>query len=128
MALAFSPQRIIQHKMSIFRKQSSNKRNPPEGVESNELHDDEMTQGEVNLEEIPMTDKYSQSDKKESTRSHIAQLYVWAFFAVIVAVFVIGCCSSFTVDEYKDMLVTVSGVLSGPLGFIVGYYFKASKE
>lgn len=37
-------------------------------------------------------------------------------------------CNTFSVDEYKDMLVTVSGILSGPLGFIVGYYFKASKE
>ena len=40
------------------------------------------------------------SDPKENTRSRIAMIYVCAFFIV----------------------------LSGPLGFIVGYYFKASKE
>jgi len=75
------------------------------------------------------TDKNMSSDtRKESTRTYIAQLYVWAFFIVIAIVFVIGVIKCFTVDEYKDMLVTVSGVLSGPLGFIVGYYFKASKE
>lgn len=75
------------------------------------------------------TDSNSNSDsKKESTRTYIAQLYVWAFFIVIAIVFIIGCIHCFSVDEYKDMLVTVSGVLSGPLGFIVGYYFKASKE
>lgn len=75
------------------------------------------------------TDKNMSSDtKKESTRTFIAQLYVWAFFIVIIVVFIIGFIKSFTVNEYKDMLVTVSGVLSGPLGFIVGYYFKASKE
>ena len=68
------------------------------------------------------------SDPKENTRSKIAQIYVWAFFVVIGIVFVIGLCKQFDVDSYKDMLVTVSGVLSGPLGFIVGYYFKASKE
>jgi hypothetical protein len=50
------------------------------------------------------------------------------FFIVIAIVFVIEFLKCFKVDEYKDMLVTVSGVLSGPLGFIVGYYFKASKE
>jgi hypothetical protein len=55
-------------------------------------------------------------------------IYVCAFFIVIAIVFVIGFLKCFKVDEYKDMLVTVSGVLSGPLGFIVGYYFKASKE
>lgn len=68
------------------------------------------------------------SDPKENTRSKIAQIYVWAFFIVIGVVFVIGFVRCFEVDEYKDMLVTVSGVLSGPLGFIVGYYFKATKE
>lgn len=55
-------------------------------------------------------------------------IYVCAFFGVIAVVFGIGLFSCFKVDEYKDMLVTVSGILSGPLGFIVGYYFKASKE
>ena len=68
------------------------------------------------------------SDQKENTRSKIAQIYVWAFFIVIGIVFISGACNCFKVDEYKDMLVTVSGILSGPLGFIVGYYFKATKE
>ena len=68
------------------------------------------------------------SDPKETTRSLIAQVYVWAFFGGIVVEVIVGGCNTFSVDEYKDMLVTVSGILSGPLGFIVGYYFKASKE
>ena len=73
-------------------------------------------------------DSKSSSDPKENTRSRIAMIYVCAFFGVIVVGFGIGLFSCFKVDEYKDMLVTVSGILSGPLGFIVGYYFKASKE
>ena len=60
--------------------------------------------------------------------NYIARLYVWAFFIVIGIVFLVGILECFSVDEYTDMLVTISGVLSGPLGFIVGYYFKASKE
>lgn len=74
------------------------------------------------------TDKNDGADPKENTRTYIAQLYVWAFFIVVGVVFFIGLVNCFSVNEYKDMLVTVSGVLSGPLGFIVGYYFKASKE
>lgn len=70
----------------------------------------------------------SSSDSRETTRSKIAIIYVYAFFAVIAVVFIIGFFKCFKVDEYKDLLVTISGVLSGPLGFIVGYYFKASKE
>ncbi|MDO4929646.1 MAG: hypothetical protein Q4E59_00775 [Bacteroidales bacterium] len=87
------------------------------------------TTAQVENEVSMNTDKNMSSDtRKESTRTYIAQLYVWAFFIVIGVVFIIGVVKCFTVDEYKDMLVTVSGVLSGPLGFIVGYYFKASKE
>lgn len=73
-------------------------------------------------------DSKGSSDPKENTRSRIAMIYVCAYFCVIAAVFVMGIFSSFKVNEYKDMLVTISGILSGPLGFIVGYYFKASKE
>lgn len=67
-------------------------------------------------------------DKKENTRSKIALIYVIAFFLTILAVFIIGCILHLCTEDFKDMLITVSGVLSGPLGFIVGYYFKASKE
>ena len=74
------------------------------------------------------TDENSNSKKKESTRTYIAQVYVWAFFAIILLVFITGWIRCFKVEDYKDLLIAVSGTLSGPLGFIVGYYFKASKE
>lgn len=98
------------------------------GIEPDNVDDVESTTNDDNHEDKPATDKYSQSDPKESTRSLIAQIYVIAFFVVIGVVFLIGWNKSFSVDDYKDMLVTVSGILSGPLGFIVGYYFKASSE
>ena len=88
---------------------------------------DEKTK--VEETEIVDTDENAISDlQKESTRKYIAMLYVIAFFVVIAAVFIVGVLKCFSVDDYKDMLITVSGILSGPLGFIVGYYFKASKE
>lgn len=65
---------------------------------------------------------------KENTRRIIASLYVWAFFIIIFITLVIGVLNDYSVDDYKDILVTISGVLSGPLGFIVGYYFKATNE
>ncbi len=104
------------------------KRMAVNGVEPEGMDDIDAANNEENHEEKPSTDKYSQSDPKESTRSLIAQIYVCAFFIVIGVVFLIGWYSCFAVDDYKDMLVTVSGILSGPLGFIVGYYFKASSE
>lgn len=80
--------------------------------------------------EKPETDNNvkANSDKKEHTRSAIATIYIYGYFIVIGIVFLIGVCTCFEVKDYKDMLVTVSGILSGPLGFIVGYYFKTSKE
>ncbi|MBD5219509.1 MAG: hypothetical protein HDS72_04600 [Bacteroidales bacterium] len=65
---------------------------------------------------------------KENTRKIIASLYVWAFFIIIYLTLIIGILNNYTVDDYKDILIAISGILSGPLGFIVGYYFKASNE
>lgn len=65
---------------------------------------------------------------KENTRRLIAGLYVCAFFAIIYICLIIGVVNNYSVNDYKDILIAVSGVLSGPLGFIVGYYFKASTE
>lgn len=73
-------------------------------------------------------DLNAKSGNTETTRSRIALLYIRGFFFVILLVFLIGYITRFVVKDYTDMLITVSGVLSGPLGFIVGYYFKASKE
>lgn len=73
-------------------------------------------------------DLNAKSGNTETTRSRIALLYIRGFFIVILLVFLIGYITRFVVKDYTDMLITVSGVLSGPLGFIVGYYFKASKE
>lgn len=78
---------------------------------------------------IDETDNNSDSDnRRENTRSYIAQLYVWGFFIAISLVYLLGYLKNFSVQDFKDMIVTLSGILSGPLGFIVGYYFKASKE
>lgn len=66
--------------------------------------------------------------KVESTRSKIALTYVICFFVTILIVFIIGYLNCFKVDDYKDMLILVSGILSGPLGFIIGYYFKSSEK
>lgn len=68
------------------------------------------------------------NNPKENTRRYIAYLYVGAFFGIILITLLIGLFKNFSVNDYKDILVTVSGVLSGPLGFIVGYYFKASGD
>ena len=66
---------------------------------------------------------------KEKTRGAIAKCYVNAFFIVILIVFLVGALpiDNQAYKNTRDMLVTVSGILSGPLGFIIGYYFKSGE-
>lgn len=78
--------------------------------------------------EVGKTNNNDSNSKRENTRSTIALIYVSCFLGIITVCFVGGTIVGYSVDDHKDMLLTISGVLSGPLGFIVGYYFKASKE
>ena len=66
--------------------------------------------------------------KKETARSKIAYLYVSSFLAIIFVIFVYSIIRRLEINNVKDLLVTVSGILSGPLGFIIGYYFKVEDE
>lgn len=66
------------------------------------------------------------ASRRENTRSRIALIYVIAYLAIIAGAIIIGAIRDFTISEHKDILLAISGILSGPLGFIIGYYFKAS--
>ena len=66
--------------------------------------------------------------KRENARSQIAYLYVASFLAIIVLIFFYSYFRRSQINDLKDLLVTVSGILSGPLGFIIGYYFKVEDE
>lgn len=68
------------------------------------------------------------ADKREGTRSYIAMIYVVGYLLVVILVLAIGVYTKFELSGYKDLLLAVSGILSGPLGFIIGYYFKSNKE
>lgn len=85
----------------------------------------------VNVGESIFTKDYNltrktetKADKRESVRSKLALYYVYGFFAVIGISFLIGYSCDFAVGDYKEILLAISGVLSGPLGFIIGFYFK----
>lgn len=65
------------------------------------------------------------ANKREGTRSQIALYYVLGFLFIICLCFIISGLQKLTVKDTQDLLIAVSGILSGPLGFIIGYYFKA---
>ena len=68
------------------------------------------------------------AEKREGTRSSIALFYVIGYLAIIAGVLIMSAIKDFTISDNKDMLLAVSGILSGPLGFIIGYYFKAASK
>lgn len=111
--------------MSLTKNPSSNvNKNNKSDASPNEENDKNSTQ-----KTKPSSDEQG-NEQKESTRSQIAQIYVKAFFAVILIVIFV-CCLPIAqghLKDFQDMLIAVSGILSGPLGFIIGYYFKSGEN
>ncbi len=67
--------------------------------------------------------------KREDTRANLAKLFIFGFFAVLIAVIILaGIAEGDKVTNMKETLITVSGILSGPLGFVIGYYFRSREE
>ena len=72
-----------------------------------------------------VVEKSSADEKRERNRGTLAMVFIILFFCVIFVTFAIGYTTeNFDVQNYKDLLTTVSSILSGPLGFIIGFYFK----
>jgi hypothetical protein len=90
-----------------------------------------MSKNEILKEDVGDASNQSEqkrADRREGTRSQIAMLYVAGYLAIVISGLIIGYLKNFELTGYKDLLLAVSGILSGPLGFIIGYYFKSSKE
>src|SRR4051812_28917527 len=67
--------------------------------------------------------------KQEGTRSQIANTVVKGFIGIIILGLVFGAvllyASKITFNDLTSLLVTISGILSGTLGFVIGFYFKS---
>ena len=73
--------------------------------------------------------KQGADEKREKNRGVLAMVFVVLFFCVIFVTFIIGYSTDgFETNDYKDLLTTVSSILSGPLGFIIGFYFKERQD
>ena len=80
------------------------------------------------LEVDPQLEKRSalnRADKREDTRSKIALYYVIGYLALVFCTLVLFYVRTLEVNDLRDLLLALSGILSGPLGFIIGYYFKS---
>ena len=70
----------------------------------------------------------NRAEKREDTRSKIALYYVIGFLAIVFVCFIASAIEHLNINDTRDLLVSVSGILSGPLGFIIGYYFKSHSD
>lgn len=63
---------------------------------------------------------------REGIRSQIAKWYIIGFFAFLLLG--VGYCAwlHLGISEVKEVILAISAVLSGPLGFIIGFYFKSA--
>ncbi|TSC76370.1 MAG: hypothetical protein G01um101429_1164 [Parcubacteria group bacterium Gr01-1014_29] len=82
------------------------------------------------LEDAPpdLRSSLLRAEKREDTRSKIALYYVVGYLALVLFALILFWARRLVVNDLRDMLLALSGILSGPLGFIIGYYFKSHSE
>lgn len=74
-------------------------------------------------------DQINVAVRREDIRGTLARLFLIGFFLILLAVIVLaGISEGDKVDNAKETLITVSGILAGPLGFVIGYYFRSKEE
>lgn len=66
----------------------------------------------------------SDAPQKDTVREKLANFYVKGYIFIIAGVLFVLLLGCYTINDIKDLLLALSGVLSGPLGFIIGFYFK----
>ena len=69
------------------------------------------------------------SQARERTRGRFALYYISGYILIVLIAMLVSFYMLYhdklRFEDLTNMLVTISGILSGPLGFIIGYYFKA---
>lgn len=95
-------------------------------MEDLEIKNIELEKSDIGETSEPSSER--RRNKREGTRSWIALVYVTGYLIIVASVLLIGFTQKLELVGYKDLLLAVSGILSGPLGFIIGYYFKSSEE
>lgn len=90
--------------------------------------------GVEEIEELPDVDTQEQIEvtlkkKRELVREKLAIVFVIGLFLILIIGSILGFASDKEqVQNITDLILAFSGVLSGPLGFIIGYYFKRQEE
>jgi hypothetical protein len=81
----------------------------------------------------PKSLSFNVVEKQEDTRGRLALVFLIGFFVCLIGVSIVALFGDTPegetkVDVLREAVLAVSGVLSGPLGFIIGYYFRKTEE
>lgn len=86
------------------------------------------------IEELPEVEPEEQFEiklkrRREDMRERLAVVFVIGLFMILI----IGMIMGYLGDEKKvknitELVLAISGILTGPLGFIIGYYFRKTEE
>jgi hypothetical protein len=108
--------------------------------------EEEVTNGEdaeldVDVESVEGTEVDSPPEPstrealREETATHIGKMIVWAFAGSIALCFAVTLIQIFRAESGKadmtpalELFKTTSAVLSGPLGFVLGFYFRERRS
>jgi len=88
---------------------------------------------EVEQEILSSRRNFDPKKHKDETRAKIALFVVRAFFILIGIVLIGVPLYNLFVNDTRmlsvvDLISMLSGVISAPFGFVVGYYFKGTED
>lgn len=69
------------------------------------------------------------ASQREDNRGRLAFAFVIGFFVILLVGIVIASIGDGDkAENISKTMLAISGVLAGPLGFVIGYYFRSSEE
>ncbi|HEC64664.1 MAG TPA: hypothetical protein ENI23_05190 [bacterium] len=67
--------------------------------------------------------------KREDIRGRLAFLFLIGYFIILIGSIVFSAfAEDVKIERMLESIITISGVLSGSLGFVIGYYFRRQEE
>ena len=83
--------------------------------------------------EIAIREGIQERRANNQFRIRTANLIITGYVIFILGAMVIAATSLFlpiqgTISDVKDIILTISAIFSGPLGLIIGYFYRVEKE